>query len=137
MGWVNDTSAPEGILVAVDVLAGLFAINGGFLPDIPRGHVVYFGPDTLRWDDTGTGHSAWIEAMLTPARRAAFYAELRWSGWEEEIAALPPNTALSLYPPLYTRECRPLESTRRAAVPLDQLITLNIETAGKFDAQTK
>jgi hypothetical protein len=137
MGWGADAAKPpEGLLVAVDVLGGLFAINGGFLPHIPRGHIAYFGPDTLRWDDTGIGHSAWLESMLTPSRRAAFYADLRWPTWEQETAALPPNTALSLYPPPYTRESRPLESTKRKAAPLDELVALNLETARILDTGT-
>lgn len=137
MGWGADAaSPPEGLLVAVDALAGLFAINGGFHPNIPRGHIAYFGPDTLRWDDTGAGHSAWLESMLTPTRRAAFYADLRWPTWEQETAALPANTAFSLYPPPYTRESRPLESTKRTAVPLDELITLNLQAVRKLTTTT-
>ena len=122
IGFGANAGPPEGLVVALDALGGLFAINGGFLRETPPGHVAYFGPDTLLWDDTGAGYSAWLEAMLNPEHRTAFYADLRWNGWEPEVAALRPNTGLSCYPPLYTRESRPIELTRRAAVPIQDLV---------------
>jgi hypothetical protein len=124
---------PEALVVAVDVLGGLFAINGGVLPGIPPGHVAYFGPDTLRWDDTGGGYSAWIEAMLSSEHRAAFYADLRWIGWEREVGVLSPDTGLSVYPPLYTRESRPIQATRRAPVPIQELAALGMNAASQMD----
>lgn len=124
----------DGLVVGVDVLGGLFAINGGFLPDAPQGNIVYFGPDRLLWDDLGGGYSAWLESMLDPEHRSAFYADMRWPGWDIEVAALPPNTGLAIYPPLYTRESRPLSATRRSPVPLAELIAAAITTARQLDA---
>lgn len=129
VGWGTQPGAPEGLVVGVDVLGGLFAINAGFRTDVPPGQVAYFGPDTLRWEDTGSGYSAWLEAMLDSDRRAKFYADLRWAGWEREVGALPPNTGLSVYPPMWTRESRPLEATRRAPVPLNELVWVGLDMA--------
>lgn len=129
MGWGAKPGPPEGLVVAVDVLGGVFAVNGGFLADAPPGHVVYFGPDTLRWEDTGSGHAAWLQAMLDASRRSAFYADMRWTEWEPEVAALPPNMGFSVYPPLYTRESRPIEATRRAAVPIQELVASAFDMA--------
>lgn len=58
-GLSGPVSAPPGALVvAHDVLVGLFAIDGGALGVAP-GEVCFFGPDTLTWDGLGgvvTGH---------------------------------------------------------------------------------
>src|SRR3954465_6506482 len=39
---------PPFLVVAQDVLGGIFAVNGGGLPTEP-GEVAYFPPDTLAW----------------------------------------------------------------------------------------
>ena len=137
VGWGTNPGPPEGLLVAVDVLGGLFAINGGVLPDIPSGHVAYFGPDTLRWDDTGNGYSSWLEAILNADHRSAFYDDLRWKGWQPEVAALPPNTGMGMYPPLYTRESRPIETTRRASVALDDLVLAALDMARQLNSDPR
>lgn len=123
VGFGLKAGPPEGLVVAIDVLGGLFAINGGFLADAEAGYVTYFAPDTLQWESLGIGHSAWLESTLRVQQRSAFYADLRWSGWEQEVAALPPNMGLSVYPPLWSRESRPIEATRRAVVPIAELVT--------------
>lgn len=134
LGWGEAPAPPEAILVGVDVLAGLFAINGGVLHDVPPGNVAYFAPDSLQWEDTDLAHSAWLRAMLDTDTRSAFYANLRWNAWQSEVAALPPNTGLHIYPPLFTRESRPIESTRRTAVPLDELVAATLDIARRLNA---
>jgi hypothetical protein len=52
-----------GLVVAHDVLGGVFALNGATparagRPGAP-GEVVYFAPDSLRWEALGVGHSTW------------------------------------------------------------------------------
>jgi hypothetical protein len=133
VGLDQGNSPPHGLVVAVDVLGGLFAINGGFLTDVPLGHIAYFGPDTLLWADLGSGHTAWLHAMLDTPYRTDFYADIRWNGWENQVASLPANHGLSIYPPLYTRESRPIEATRRAAVRVPELVDIALLTARQLN----
>lgn len=53
-----------GLVVAHDVLGGVFVLNGGSPRAADRpgepGEVVYFAPDTLGWTALGAGHSAWL-----------------------------------------------------------------------------
>lgn len=125
--------SPEGLVVGVDVLGGIFAVNGGFLSSVPLGRVAYFGPATLRWEDTGGGHWTWIDSMLDADFRSEFYQDLRWQGWEQEVKALQPGTGIAVYPPLYTRESRPLDMTRRTAVPLGELVSFAIDAGRQLD----
>lgn len=132
-GFWQDFAPPQGLIVAVDVLGGLFAINGGCVVDVPLGNVCYFGPDTLRWDDTSDGHSAWLAAMLDASHREKFYADLRWNGWEREVAALRPNMGFAVWPPLFTRESRPIEGTSRAAVPVAEVVALAFDFSRQME----
>lgn len=129
LGWVCVGAPPAGVAVGIDVLGGVFAINGGFLDGPPGGEVAYFGPDDLTWSPLGMGYTAWLQAMLRAERREAFYSGLRWPGWEQEIAAAPVNHGISIVPLLWTEGSRPLEKTSRRPVPLEELITLHQDVA--------
>ncbi|MFE7574080.1 DUF2625 family protein [Streptomyces sp. NPDC057521] len=51
-----------GLVVAHDVLGGVFALNGSDPQEAGRpggpGEIVYFAPDALGWEALGAGHSA-------------------------------------------------------------------------------
>lgn len=130
VGWARDGAAPVGVVVGVDVLGGLYAINGGAISGVSPGGVGYLAPDTLEWLPLEMGHSAWLQATLDDDFREAFYAHVRWNGWREEVSALADNHGLSVYPPLWAMESRPIERTSRRAVPLVELVGLLIEQAG-------
>ncbi|WP_308081129.1 DUF2625 domain-containing protein [Streptomyces sp. NK15101] len=126
-----------GLVVAHDVLGGAFAIQGGTeeetgLPGRP-GEMVYFAPDSLRWDAIGAGYGAWLSWVLAGGTEE-FYEGLRWPGWREEVPGLTGGEGLSLYPPLWSAEAhQDLGATSRAVVPLGQLLGLGRETARQFD----
>lgn len=114
-----------GFVVAVDVLGGVFALNGGGLG--PETGIYYFAPDSLRWEALGRSHLALVEWALT-GDLARFYASLRWPGWEQELAALEPACGISVYPFLWAAGA-PVAARSRRAVPLAELWTLEREMA--------
>jgi hypothetical protein len=73
-----------GLVVGHDVLGGVFALNGHDPEAVGRpgapGHMIYFAPDTLRWEPLDIGHSAWVSWLLS-GRLEKFYERLRWPGW--------------------------------------------------------
>jgi hypothetical protein len=107
-----------GLVVAIDVLGGLFAINAGRLPGA-RDHVCYLAPDTLDWLDMGCRYSGFIE-WATAGKVDEFYSSLRWPGWQREVAALPLDRGLHVVPPLFA-EREPQAAVERRAVALDEL----------------
>ena len=126
------SAPPPFVVVALDVLGGRFAINGGGLPGAP-GDVAYFAPDTLGWESLGMGHSQFVAWCLT-GDTTSFYASLRWPGWERETSGLSLAQGLSLYPPLWTREANAdLAATSRSAVPWQELLDLQQDVAGQLD----
>lgn len=127
---VDVAAPPESLLVGFDVLGGCFAIDGGGLGVSP-GEVCYFGPDSLRWDGLGGGHSDFVRATLEGALAETF-APLRWPGWEREIAALGADTGLSLYPPPFSEEGKDIGRVSRRPVPIAELLALYQDVAAQF-----
>lgn len=85
----QDTHPPGALLVGHDALGGRFAIDGGAL-GVSTAEVCYLGPDTLTWQDLGGGHAQFVTAVLEGALATTF-ADLRWRGWQDEVAASAPT----------------------------------------------
>ncbi|MER5601767.1 DUF2625 domain-containing protein [Streptomyces sp. NPDC002265] len=125
------------LVVAHDVLGGVFALNGATpasrgRPGAP-GEIVYFAPDSLRWEALGAGHSAWL-AWLASGALDEFYADLRWPGWQDEVRALNSDQGLSLFPPLWSAEARQdISATSRRAVPMAELLGIGRDSCRQFD----
>ncbi|MEU6554404.1 DUF2625 domain-containing protein [Streptomyces sp. NPDC046915] len=142
-GTFDPTWQPEtGLVVAHDVLGGVFALNGAALdsgapagaarPGAP-GEVVYFAPDSLRWEALGVGHSTWL-AWLVSGALDEFYAGLRWPGWKEEIRALNSNQGLAFFPPLWSAEAgQDIPATSRRVVPMRELLDVARDSCRQFD----
>lgn len=124
--------AQSHLVVAVDVLGGRFAIDGGGL-GVAVGEICYWGPDTLSWSGIGGGHSAFI-AWALDGGLADFYGSLRWTDWQEDSSSLPVDQGWSLYPPPFSQEGQDTNAVSRAAVPLAELHYFYAEAAGQFDS---
>jgi hypothetical protein len=104
------------LTVAVDALGGTFAINGGDFGCGEPGEVCYFGPDDLEWMACEMGHSAFVRWALG-GDVGGFYEDLRWPGWEDQVAKLEPGQGILVMPPPFTKEGREPGVTR-SPVPL-------------------
>lgn len=133
--WTQRVQANNGpgldgmLLVADDVLGGLFALNGGAFAG-RLGDVHYFAPDTLAWESLDRGYSDFL-AWLLQADLARFYDGQRWPGWEAEVASLATDHALSIYPPLWAQGPSVAQRSRKP-VPLDELVALQFEMARRI-----
>ena len=128
LGDPASTQGPPGhLVVAYDVLGGIWAVNGGDLPGEP-GEVCYWGPDTLSWSPIGGGYGAFLEWALD-GRTADFYSELRWPDWEREVVRLNLNEGLSVFPPPWSEEGQDLGAATRKAVPFHELLAFNQDMA--------
>jgi hypothetical protein len=117
-GTPLDPPLGDALIVAHDALGGFFALNGGRWPERP-GSVRYLAPDGTGWQGFDLGYSGLLEWSMSPAVDR-FYQTERWPGWEAEVAALGPDQALSVYPPLGFEKTPPGERSRRA-VPAREL----------------
>ena len=106
------------------MLGGRFAVNGG-LPGQP-GEVCYWGPDTLAWTVLRAGYSQFAR-MVLGGGLAGFYQDLRWPGWQDEVAPLGEDQGISVYPFLFTAESRPIARASRRPVPFAELLGAHAE----------
>jgi hypothetical protein len=114
------STSPGFLVVAEDVLGGRFAVDGGER-GVEPGTVCYFGPDSLSWVDLGVGHGQFVERMLCGAT-TEFYDDLRWPGWEREVAVVGLDKGLSLWPPPFSAEGQDVGAVSRAVVPHAELV---------------
>src|SRR5262245_29232505 len=114
---------PGALLVGDDVLGGFFALNGGGIHGAV-GHVFYFAPDSLRWEDVSPSYSEWL-CFLLRGDLEQFYGDSRWSEWRSDARQVPGDRAFSIYPPLWTKGPGVAERSRRP-VPLEELWALNV-----------
>ncbi|WP_255265037.1 DUF2625 domain-containing protein [Comamonas testosteroni] len=99
------------LLIADDAVGGFFAINGGALGE-DLGAVHYLAPDTWAWESLGIGHTAFMQWAFTERLRD-FYRDLRWEGWETEVADMGNDACLSFYPFLFTEQGSVRSSSRK------------------------
>lgn len=111
-------------VIAHDAVGGFFALNGGGLGPAKL-NVHYGAPDSLSWEDTEMGYSDFVH-WLAHGDLAGYYEDLRWPGWEEEVAALSGDRGICVWPPLFTVEGKQARSAgqHRKAVPLRELWAL-------------
>lgn len=113
--------APPMLLVADDVLGGMFAINGGGIAGT-AGDVFYYAPDTLECEGLGRGYTDFVHFLLS-GDLAKFYADARWTGWQDETEALPGDRAVHLYPPLWAT-APSVDARHRGAVTLRDMVLM-------------
>ncbi|WP_369045388.1 DUF2625 family protein [Sinomonas sp. P10A9] len=132
---VEVSPAPGQLVIAYDILGGVFAINHHDSA-APAGEVCYWGPDTLAWSPLGVGHSAFIRWALGGGL-SDFYRDFRWPGWETQVAAMPIEDGISVYPFLWTEQGRNIDSSSRRAVPFTEILELNQKFAREVAAGPK
>jgi hypothetical protein len=116
-GWNRTLGIPytDFLVVADDIVGGVFAINGGALHG-PKGNVHYFAPDALDWENTTLGYGDFLNWAFAGDLKL-FYKMSRWDGWEEDSKKVTGDRALSLYPPPWSSEGRDISKASRKSVP--------------------
>ncbi|MEU7478458.1 DUF2625 family protein [Lentzea sp. NPDC042327] len=134
---VDPSWAPAGGLVlAHDVLGGVFALNGADCGRSGRpgepGQVVYFAPDTLEWETFDGGHGAWLMWMLDGGVER-YYEGMFWPGWEADVAALGLREGITAYPPLWSGEgATDVAGATRSPVPMSELLSFTADVCGQL-----
>jgi uncharacterized protein DUF2625 len=124
------TTKVSHLVVAYDVVGGLFAVNGGDLPGKP-GNVAYFAPDSLEWEDTEHDYTGILEWALS-GDLELFYKTERWEGWVKDVETLSDDQGISIWPPLWTRESRTSTQSRKA-VPIKELVGLEMDMRNQLE----
>jgi hypothetical protein len=108
IGQVNDFPAhvdrmwtpAEGLIVAHDVLGGIFFLNGlrrgPGRPGVP-GEIIYFDPLSLSWTRMGMAHSEWL-AWCVSGELPHFYDGRLWPSWRTDVLALRADQGIAVSP---------------------------------------
>jgi len=111
---------PSFLLIADDVLGGFFAVNAGGLDKAGIGKVFYFAPDNLKWEQTEMGYSDFLNFCFSGDINK-FYEGFKWTNWKKDIETLDGNLGISIYPFLWTKEGKDINSDSRKPVPIQEL----------------
>ena len=122
----NYGEPPAFLLVADDILGGLFAINGGAFGQNDLGQMYYLAPDTLSWEPMNCGYSEFVSWTLGGDIHM-FYEPFYWSGWQEEVSKLNGNQVFSFFPFLWTKEGQQIEAVSRKVVPMEESYHLTMD----------
>lgn len=106
-------------IVAYDVLGGFFAINGGVFSG-KQNEIFYWQPDILQWVNMKGTYSQLFSWALA-GDLDQFYKNMRWPGWQEEIAQLTGDQGFSILPFLWAKTDVPIAARSRRAVPMTEL----------------
>ena len=117
---------PAYLLVADDILGGLFAINGGAFGQEGLGQMYYLAPDTLSWEPMSCGYSEFVSWTLGGDIHM-FYEPFYWNGWQEEVFKLNGNQVFSFFPFLWTKEGQQIEAVSRKVVPMEESYHLTMD----------
>jgi hypothetical protein len=120
---------PRAMIVAHDAVGGFFAANLGAFGAGPR-TIYYFAPDTLDWMDMEMSHADYLQWAITQDL-SAFYADLRWPNWEQEIEALDGDHGISFYPMLWVGRAA-FQGRSRRVVPQRELWALHRDMADQL-----
>lgn len=93
------TLIPGILLVADDILGGLFGINAG--TKIGKlGSILYLPPDSYSWEDLGVGHTAFLEWSMNGETELFF----KKYDYLKITVAVPFDKTLNYNPPLWVSD---------------------------------
>ncbi|WP_157517126.1 DUF2625 family protein [Mycobacterium sp. MS1601] len=114
------TSGLRAGMCAIDVLGGVFALNWGAFPGAHH-RIWYWAPATLAWLECGEWtHFDLVWSALTGGLDR-FYEDLRWPGWQDDVAQLDADQGYTLMPQPFSVEGRDVALSHKAVVPMAEI----------------
>lgn len=105
------------ILVAEDVLGGLFGLKDDF--------IYYFAPDTNEWECLEIYYTQFVSWLINnPDDVNKFYEYFRWETWKNDCSKIQLNEGYSFYP-LLQAGCD-MNQRSRKIISIDELICFNL-----------
>jgi Protein of unknown function DUF2625 len=87
---------------------------------VTKGGNGYGSGRPLDWEDMRLGYTDFLRWALD-GDLEKFYQTSRWPGCQKEVASLPGDRGILVYPFLWAREGGPVEKRHRGVVPMVEL----------------
>ena len=128
-GLLTDNEDPSGaLLVADDVMGGLFALNGGGFGSENMGEVFYLAADEMAWTPLEMGYSDFLAWCLTGDRTMLYETLASFDAFTYRPRP-PISSTYSFYPFLWTREAHAQTPDVRV-IPAEEIVRLRLELVG-------
>ena len=121
---------PKYLLVADDVIGGYFALNGGSLGD-NLGKIYYFSPKDLTWHDLNFTYTDFLAWALN-GDVEAFYQNLFWQNWQEDVKQLDGNHMIVFTPELSEDKTTDINQRERREVNIETHYNASFTEQDKF-----
>ena len=121
---------PKYLLVADDVMGGYFALNGGSLGE-QLGKIYYFSPNDLTWHSLNFTYTDFLGWSLN-GNLEAFYQDLRWENWQQDIKQLDGNQVFAFNPELTEEKSLNINRRERRAVNIETHYNASFAAKDKF-----
>ena len=114
----NNLFPYSNIIVAEDVLGGLFAISNDST-------ISYFAPDCLAWETMEVTYWEFLHWALH-GDTDTYYKDYRWDTWKDDMKRISKDNGISFYPFLWA-EAESLDSRYRKEIPISEIIKLEFD----------
>ena len=121
---------PKYLLVADDVIGGYFALNGGSLGS-NLGKIYYFSPKDLIWHDLNFTYTDFLAWVLN-GDIEAFYQNLFWQNWQEDVKQLDGNHMIVFTPELSEDKTTEINQRERREVNIETHYNASFTEQDKF-----
>ena len=121
---------PKYLLVADDIIGGYFALNGGSLGD-NLGKIYYFSPKDLTWHDLNFTYTDFLAWALN-GDIEAFYQNLFWQNWQEDVKQLDGNHMIVFTPELSEDKTTDINQRERREVNIETHYNASFTEQDKF-----
>ena len=135
LGLDEATTAPGYVVLGWDVVGGVFALDDGGLRGV-RGHICYYAPDALQWEDLEFGHAEFVRWALTGGL-TTFADDLRWEGWDAQSPLVSLDEVYLSDPPLWTPAGQDVDEVARRTVRVDELLARHGEAVAAMAAPSR
>ena len=117
-----------GQIIADDIFGGVFEFKKTGINESST--ISYLAPDTLEWEDLEIIYTEFLTYFLSN-KSNEFYEAFKWEGFSKDTEDIKPDQGILIYPYLWSKECN-IETESKKAVPIIELIQMNVEFRKKF-----
>lgn len=129
--FFNNTFSNLGvIIIAYDLIGGLFAINTEMLRT-GKNHILYFAPDKLEWEDLEFDYLNFLNWCFN-GDISVFYDFMKCDEIINLVSNISENEMILIYPFLWSKEFN-LTTSLKKIVPCEELIKLNFDFCEKIN----